>query len=1073
MVIKKKSKKKSLRKSNTNKKTKKRSKKKSRKVSKEKIKQNIKKSYRKKKIRRSSTKKKKVTKTTKKKKVVNKKYFKKMRISRAKSKRRKGLRVYTKKLRQKKTNILYGGAAAAAAHRKFVGEYEEPVPIEKFNQPSLFQHNYYQVVDRVKEDPFPVDLPDLPSMLADPDFSDFDLSGPAGYTLDEINNLLRNQPIDQVEEEQADVKLKDKLIKLLYDTLQALVDKDSREGLNWTEDVDFLNKNEDVILKKLNDVILKKLNDDPAAAATAANANTIIVLMKDYVHSISPIIELVIIYEWFLNKLILLLPLSYHDFVKRTDIVAGALAPSSCIIPHLSELHGHPHTLDTRSCALLAGGRLSGGGEKPSAKVLTSLWDSHYTTARRAAPAAHPIISNDLPSVDHYIKHIKRIDTFHDFGKGERIGKLGKKLATFLPRTYTRLRKYLEESLFIEARGMLRDMSIPGSGSWEKLLREYTFKHFSDDMKFITIPCKGDTDVANIYKQLKKFNFGIILEEERLNKSGGILKTDNAYRMAKLMVTKVLDIKMFGSLTCWFDPGSGTSDQMKNFYNYVDNGISGITNAANFKDDLLNTLITMPAHALYGIENIVDIQLYDKTSARVITASLLRSPPVWPQNLGLALIYKPTGFCGYVNKVSVNIIFQTMVLLFLLQNNGTMLVDLMTNGVRSPFLSQLGARAKFIQEPGLIVLHPILISSDEKSVTIETLLTLFSNIYNDLQTPRGSEIHKCVQILLILKRSGDYGQLVGLEDFKLAAQALKGAATLPLTDEQKRILKTFMNPTFESMDNALISAAHSIGMSTLSKNIANELEELKYGIGNNKWLASNDPAEIVSSFVYEFGQLTKAFAEYENTVPKNNVTAPPDVSQGYLKSYKNFREIWLKTGKILSANPGEPNFVEITKNIKTMRESLHIIKICHKILNTILDETILSSAFLEVTKILQAFSDIHENLQPGRSGENKMCMGIRDMIMKLVKIKDIKNITHYDPLEINKSKDLYEELSIATGIKYISGVIQTDRDEVNALKLTQVNIKVAIQDFFGRSKGRGAKMVQDLYVERENAIQIN
>ena len=943
MVIKKKSKKKSLRKSNTNKKTKKRSKKKSRKVSKEKIKQNIKKSYRKKKIRRSSTKKKKVTKTTKKKKVVNKKYFKKMRISRAKSKRRKGLRVYTKKLRQKKTNILYGGAAAAAAHRAFVGEYEEPVPIEKFNQPSLFEHDYYhQVMDQVKEDPFPVDLPDLPSMLADPDFSGFDHSVAAGYTLDEINNLLRNQPIDQVEEEQADVKLKDKLIKLLYDTLQALVDKDSREGLNWTEDVDFLNKNEDDILKKLNDDL-----NDPTAAATAANATAIIGKMLAYVlRKVSREIEPVIIYEWFLNKLILLLPLSYHDFVKRTDIVAGALAPSSCIIPHLSELHGHPHTLDSRSCALLAGGRLSGGGEKPSAKVLTSLWDSHYTTARRAAPAAHPIISNGS-SVDHYIKHIKRIDTFHDFGKGERIGKLGKKLATFLPRTYTRLRKYLEESLFIEARGMLRDMSIPGSGSWEKLLREYTFKHFSDDMKFITIPCKGDTDVANIYKQLKKFNFGIILEEERLNKSGGILKTDHAYRMAKLMVTKVLDIKMFGSLTCWFDPGSGTSDQMINFYNYVENGLSGIPIAPRFKYDLLNTLITMPAHALYGIENIVDIQLYDKTSLppRVITASLLSSLPAWPQDLGLALIYKPTGFCGYVNKVSVNIIFQTMVLLFLLQNNGSMLVDLMTNGDGSPFLSQLRAGAKFIQEPGLAVLHPILTSTDDKSQTIETLLRLFSNIYNDPQTPRGSEIHKCVQILLILKRSGDYGQLVGLEDFKLAAQALKDAATQSLTDEQKRILKTFMNPTFESMDNALISAAHSIGMSTLSKNIANELEELKYGIGNNKWLASNDPAEILSSFVYEFGQLTKAFAEYENIIPENNVTAPPDVSQGYLKSYKNFRETWIKTGEILSANPGEPNFDEITKNIKTMRESLHIIKICHKILNTKLKQQKSSTFF--------------------------------------------------------------------------------------------------------------------------------
>ena len=310
----------------------------------------------------------------------------------------------------------------------------------------------------------------------------------------------------------------------------------------------------------------------------------------------------------------------------------------------------------------------------------------------------------------------------------------------------------------------------------------------------------------------------------------------------------------------------------------------------------------------------------------------------------------------------------------------------------------------------------------------------------------------------------------------MAAQALKGAAvTLPLTDEQKRILKTFMNPTFESMDNALISAAHSIGMSTLSKNIANELEELKYGIGNNKWLASNDPAEIVSSFVYEFGQLTKAFAEYENTVPKNNETAPPDVSQGYLKSYKNFRETWLKTGrelKRLSQSLVSFDQIMLAKQIKTMRESLHIIKICHKILNTKL-ETQQSSAFREIDAILQAFSDIHENLQPGRSGENKMCMGIRDMIMKLVKIKDIKNITHYDPLEINKSKDLYEELSIATGLKYISGVIQTDRDEVNALKLTQVNIKVAIQDFFGRSKGRGAKMVQDLYVERENAIQIN
>ena len=82
---------------------------------------------------------------------------------------------------------------------------------------------------------------------------------------------------------------------------------------------------------------------------------------------------------------------------------------------------------------------------------------------------------------------------------------------------------------------MLRDMSIPGSGSWEKLLREHTFKNFSKDMKFITVPCKTKTSVTDIYTQLKKFNFGIILEEERLNKSGGILKTDQAYRIAKLM----------------------------------------------------------------------------------------------------------------------------------------------------------------------------------------------------------------------------------------------------------------------------------------------------------------------------------------------------------------------------------------------------------------------------------------------------------------------------------------------------------------------------------------------------------
>ena len=117
---KKKVKKISLRKSRR--KTSKKSKKKSRKVSKKKIKQNLKKSYRKKKIRRSSTKKKKVKKV-KKVRVINKKKLKKLRVSRVKSKRKRGLRVYTKKRRQK-------GAALTAtqAASTIVNNWVPPLP---------------------------------------------------------------------------------------------------------------------------------------------------------------------------------------------------------------------------------------------------------------------------------------------------------------------------------------------------------------------------------------------------------------------------------------------------------------------------------------------------------------------------------------------------------------------------------------------------------------------------------------------------------------------------------------------------------------------------------------------------------------------------------------------------------------------------------------------------------------------------------------------------------------------------------------------------------------------------------
>ena len=94
------------------------------------------------KSRRNTSKKskKKSRKVSKKKKVINKKYFKKMRISQKKSKRRNGLRVYTKKNRQ--TNKQKGGASpapltAAAAAEQIVSQWRLNEQLEVFSKELL------------------------------------------------------------------------------------------------------------------------------------------------------------------------------------------------------------------------------------------------------------------------------------------------------------------------------------------------------------------------------------------------------------------------------------------------------------------------------------------------------------------------------------------------------------------------------------------------------------------------------------------------------------------------------------------------------------------------------------------------------------------------------------------------------------------------------------------------------------------------------------------------------------------------------------------------------------------------
>jgi hypothetical protein len=673
----------------------------------------------------------------------------------------------------------------------------------------------------------------------------------------------------------------------------------------------------------------------------------------------------------------------------------------------------------------------------------------------------------------HFIKHMQRFDTFHDFAKGERKASpkgisviLKISLAIWSPTIYSALLDYLNNALFSDAREALKKLPITLSGSWEKRLREHTFANYSNSMHCIQISCK-DKKVKDIYADLSRYHFGIILEEERLNKLGG-LQRDYAYKVAKLFATKVNGIEMFGSMPCWYDPGSGTSSQMIRFYIYVFTTLAPI--AVNI-DPLLTTLITMPEEALYGIEDIVDIQLLNTADQNLLitkpvpqTAKVgpgTRTPVrAAPKSLGLALIYRSPGiptpqdiFCGYVHKVSVNIIFQIMVLMFFLYDSDQLIL----------FLKQMLTGVDFDNyltptlDIKLISLLGLLMSTKEKKTTIQTILVLFGQC-TVAATSDKDALALCVKILLILKRAGDYGQLIGLYKTKVAAQKLlnyyvdAGGNDVSI----KKILKNLANPVFESMDNALLSAAHSMGMYTLSKNIGNELEELKYYTSKYHWQTSNNPDEMLKVCIGKINIHRLEYTNRENELSTRFVLGLPgqaiitELNNQHTLAYDGARDYTLQAelkkaavAAAAAADVATPDPAKVaaataataystaadassiqwnsstsTSDLKNeaLQDISNMLTIMDKVLKIVnilikINEHKKHAPISNTYNQIEVLFQLTETALTSGISLNNMCYSVNKLIEELIKIKHIKKVSYFEQIHFNKTKDLYDELA--------------------------------------------------------------
>ena len=1137
-ISKKKVKKISLRKSKTNKTTTKRSKKKSRKVSKKKIKQNIKKSYRKKKIRRSSTKKKKVKKTTQKKKkvrVVNKKYLKKLRISRVKSKRKRGLRVYTKKRRQK--NKQKGGSEFLVEDDWFSSTDVTPTDledahsvIESWNDPAMSSVKHEIVsqleIKDVSKITWPKDIPSIDSAIKSiyptDEFDKFDVIMDSFFNVVKEREETLEKALDNiiawdeaVSAASAGIDANNPVIKVFEEDLYAYLNNLSNFDVFSFPDINVI-----------SDWVRTSSDEDDPIILNFKQAWTNIHPSPYLVHNFGnyPGITYSIIYDWWINKIILLLTAErYWEEPQSTE-------EDKEIFPILDEVNDYIQSVPGPGLENIQYGgaiknvynkvNIQRGGAMVLSRpnYLTNTWDSSYPP--NVVPAAPPPLYPHalLKNNTHYISHLQRFGTYHDFRHGMR-GALALVISAILPRTYRYVRKYLNVGLFTGsddgARNKLLNIGVtPTKSGWEKILREYTFKFYSDHMIFITFSCKDKTPTEIYNELLRKYNFGLILEEERLNKSGDLLgSVDHSYKIAKLLGTKALGIDIFGSLPCWYDPGSGTATQMITFYNYVSGNLSTLSTHRIDITPLLTTLITMPGDALYGIKDNVDIQLRQRQPGnpnRVINVSNIKS--VVPQ-LGLALIFNPNRdsggsniLCGFVHKVSVNIIFQLMILICLLRNSKT-------PNLLSSFMSDVVAARNYSweledllasyrsREKGLIVFISVLTNSDEKIETIQTILVLFSHIAA-LVVASGSPLDedilvaKCIKILLILKRAGDYGQLLGLHNFKLEAQKiLKVYKTVPNPDPTIiEVLNKLANPTFESMDNALISAAHSIGMSTLSKNIENELEELKYGINKQHWQDSNSQLTILEAIAYDFTKMIEEKEKVAGVAPTlQNLQPTPVFAAKYIVSFQKFDILknTMISGEVANAAQMKASaartkeafykimnehFLEILKN---MANYLNIMKICVKIYLAPPGAAADTSAGVTAESILNKFTEEVEaawaTLTAGGSSRqdiNKICINIRNLIRELLKIKDIKNISFYDSDTINKTVNLYKELSIATNEDIQNPLVQYDKSQCEKIKNQFKVIKSRVEYLFSAYSSRRVSNVKEEWLEHLEDITI-
>ena len=1137
-ISKKKVKKISLRKSNINKSTTKGSKKKKtkKKISKEKIKQNIKKSYRNKKKRRSSTKKEKVKKTTQKKKnkkikkkirVVNKKYLKKMRISRLKSKRKRGLRIYTKKRRQKggstqkkkkkretswmlaqKEAAMYLSDAGNAWLRSGKERPKTKEALERIKNENIRNKEITEIHEtEIEAIRITVSQPD--SVIEyDPEYDP---------------TILKNNPIDPVQSIESNA-VRSAVFELKE--WDALRDKSFDELLRNVqdpkpahEDVIDHGLTVDNITTQINNRSLYPINDELADFLEPSEVDSATAGEENYD---------------FLNRVLSEIALGDEGITLKGGQVGGGV-----IIP-LNQSNFPIHS------------------------TLTRMWDDNYPQAWDAlagplktslssccasasAASSSAAISNLM--FKHHVNHIYRLDTFHDFGKGDRKSaapkgvnvalKLG--LSILFPNTYREVTTYLNEGLFVGARRILQDLNIPRSGSWEKQLREYTFANFSSNMKCVPIPCKGK-GIQEIYANLKQYNFGIILEEERLNKSGGILQQDHAYKIAKLFAAKMfLDVEMFGSMACWYDPGSGTSQQMISFFKYV---YVSLTDISQTIDSLLETLITMPPEALYGIENMVDIRLWSLSTDSAAVVNHIKSniddPLFLVSDLRLALIYKPSTLCGFVHKVSVNIIFQIMILIFFLYNN-VLLDSFLTNIITQTHFDIILQQYQTTNPSNIVkkqveilrmLLSPITDSAGKKKETIQTILTLFGHIKNNAPpaTSMDDLVAKYVQILLILKRAGDYGQLIGLKKFKDEAKPLLNLElTTPLRNENLiEILKKFANPVFESMDNALISAAHSIGMYTLTKNITSELDTLNLYISKEHWINSNNPNKMLALSINEVLIIYEEYSQFINStswswrssagtaratqleqtlfyaITSEVAKDLPDAA--FVAALTAERDSELAVAAAAAAagittvatSAQSARMSALSDLSKKMYTFLKIIKILKKIKEHE-EEEVISRSYQKVFAALSAAAatmrDYIVGISPLTSvrggGLNHLCYAITELFTSLIKIKNIKNISYFDQTHFNESNDLYNELSLclvaapvlsapllsatpalalpdANGkILVTNPLVYVQNSNLEVLKTTQLYINTSIETLLPKSS---LWAIQDIAVEKAKVV---